>query len=48
MIDVSGSCETIGCSEFGVSYGFILSEGSEIVAVCGSCRNNITNLQVND
>lgn len=48
MIDVSGSCQTNGCPEFGVTYGFTLSEGSEVVAVCGSCKNNITNLQVND
>jgi hypothetical protein len=48
MIDVSGSCQTAGCTELGVTYGFIFQEGSELVAICGSCRANITNLQVND
>lgn len=47
MVDVSGSCQTNGCSEFGVVYNFILAPDTEIIAVCGSCRNNITNLQVN-
>lgn len=47
MIDVSGSCQTSGCSEFGVVYGFIFSEGDEIIAVCGACRQNIPNLKVN-
>jgi hypothetical protein len=48
MVDVSGSCQTGGCTEFGVVYGFIFLEGDEIIAVCGSCRNEISNLQVND
>jgi cytidine deaminase len=48
MIDVSGFCQTNGCTEFGVVYGFIFSEGDEIIAVCGACRNFIANLQVND
>jgi hypothetical protein len=48
MLSVSGSCQTSGCTDFEIVYGFIFLEGSELVAVCGSCRNNITNLQVND
>ena len=48
MVNVSGSCQTIGCSELDVEYKFIFIEESEIVAICGACRNNITNLQVND
>ncbi len=48
MVDVSGSCQTAGCPDEGVVYGFIFSEGDEIIAVCGACRNNLTNLQVND
>lgn len=48
MVNVSGSCQTIGCPELGTTYGFLFPAESELIAVCGSCRNNITNLQVND